>query len=93
MILKSLVLLLSIMVISCIFNSVGVMLGVYPNYPPYPMGSRVGDLSAGKTGVKRDEMNMPEIDITNAVRPNGYIYEVNDSGERSQADFPFGANY
>lgn len=68
-------------------------MGILPNYPPYPWGSRIEPPGPVKSGVKREENQMPEVDVTNGIRGNGFIYQVEDSGERSQADFPYCANF
>lgn len=94
MLLKTFITFLCILVVSCIFNSIGIWMGVLPNYPPYPWGSRVAGVSDGGTqGVQREEQNYPEVDVTNGTKPEGFIYQVVDSKDRSQATYPYGANW
>jgi hypothetical protein len=82
------------LVLSCIFSSIGIMLGQEANFPPYPVPAGIKEVksSAPHFGCKRDENSIPEIDYTNGARPTFFITDVTDKGDRSNAEFPLGAN-
>lgn len=83
------------LMLSCLFNSVAIWMGLLPSYPPYPYGSCIKDkIGEVKLGTKRqDDQIYPEIDITSrGARPSGFITEVNDTTERCSAEFPLAAN-
>ena len=82
------------LVLSCIFNSVGIWLGVLPDLPPYPYGSSLGEVSTASPqfGTKREDFCYPEINFTNGKRPTSYITEITETGDRGAAEFPLGAN-
>ena len=80
------------MVLSCLFNSVGIWMDILPNYPEYPIGTRVDEMKEGPTGLSREDMSFPEIGITNQIKENGFIIRIDDKGERGASEFPFSAN-
>lgn len=84
----------AVIVLSCIFNSVGIWLGVLPDLPPYPYGSSISEIknSGSEFGTKREDFCYPEINLTNGKRPSCYITEITEKGDRGAAEFPLGAN-
>ncbi len=82
------------LVLSCIFNSIGICLGMQNDLPPYPTGSSISEVkeSVPSFGCKRDDFCYPEMNLTAGKRPTAYITEINDSGDRGQAEFPWAAN-
>lgn len=82
------------MVLSCIFNSVAIWMGLMQSYPPYPIQAGLGPVkkAAPAFGCKREDFCYPEINITNGSRPTQFITDITDHGDRSNAEFPLGAN-
>lgn len=83
-----------ILILSCIFNSIGMWMGVLPEMPPYPYGSTITDVktSAPSFGCKRDDFCYPEMNLTNGKRATNFITDITENGDRSSAEFPLGAN-
>lgn len=84
----------AVLLLSCIFNSVAFHFGLMQNMPPYPLGSNISEVksSSPNFGCKRDDFCYPEINITNGKKPSSYITDITETGDRSSAEFPFGAN-
>ena len=82
------------LVLSCLINSVSIWLGVQPDLPPYPFASGIKEIksSAPNFGCKREDCCIPEIHYTNGSRSSFFITDITDKGDRSNAEFPLGAN-
>jgi hypothetical protein len=85
---------LSALVLSCIFFSVASSMGILANMPPYPYPTRIGEVTSAVPGFgcKREDCCIPELELTNGIRPTMYITDVTDKGDRTNAEFPWGAN-
>jgi hypothetical protein len=82
------------LVLSCIFNSVSIWMGESPNLPPYPYGAGIKEVktSAPHFGCKREDSCIPEIEFNGSARPSYFITDITEKGDRSNAEFPLGAN-
>lgn len=84
----------SVLIISCIFNSIAVNMGIMGSLPPYPWPAGVGELKTGDAafGTKREDFAYPEINLTSKARPIVFMTEISDGGTDRTAEFPLGAN-
>lgn len=79
----------AVLVLSSIFNSVAIWMGIFPNQPPYPVGCAINSVNPSKFGCKRDEFAICEYAYTKASRPTCYITDITE-GERTFVEFPLG---
>jgi len=84
----------SVLIVSCIFNSIAMWMGIIPSYRPYPYPTGIAEVktSTPAFGCKRDDFAYPEIHFTDGTRPTMFITDITDKGDRSNAEFPLGAN-
>ncbi len=84
--------LLIVLVVICIFNSIGIMFGQVQGYLPYPWPVGINDAKESGFGTKRDEIIYPEINFADKTRSVMYMTTIDDGKDRSNAEFPLGAN-
>lgn len=73
-------------------SSIGQLLLVVPNYPPYNWPVGVSDVKEEAFGTQHDEINYPEINYADKARVVPFMTSIDDRKSRSNSEFPLGAN-
>lgn len=87
-----------VLVACCCFSSIFQALGFMPAYAPYNWSSCITttvetNKNTDPYGVKRDEINYPEVNVTDkSGRESFFITDVDDKPLTKSADLPFGGN-
>lgn len=85
--------LLIVLVVLCVLNSLGIMFGQVQGYQPYPWPVGVNEsIKESGFGTKRDEIIYPEINFVDKSRSVLFMTTIDDGKDRSNAEFPLGAN-
>lgn len=80
------------LVLSCLFNSVAIWMGILQYFPPYPIGSAMDEVKEGINGCKRDDFSLPEVEVTRRKKASGLITDIYDHNERGTGEFPYWTN-
>lgn len=83
-----------VLVLSCIFNSIGAALGVLPAYLPVEWPAGINQMKGTGTGAVKasDNTLVGEINIVDKSRPVVFTTEIEDKNNPQPAEFPFGGN-